>query len=358
MRTACLLLLLAAPLYGEDTCSTPDAASGQAWPKGQAVSVNISSDFSGAQIEAIKLAFENWESAEGLRADVGFGFSVGNTISVGPGLNGPPGSFQINRRTPGGNLGAAGETGGFGTGEHRRNAFTNIDPRVTSPSALLQTMAHEIGHTFGLGECGGCPPGSSVMNGFERGNYNDDTSGANGPTPCDVSQANASGHYGRPFGWTDIPGSGADGKNCRACSIPICQGRGETRECHDKKGYCCPKGFIAEEDWDSTPTCGFINFWGPEQFDECQNTCNDECRKKSNCGDAPCMPLGYCWKCPEVDMGDAGDSGPPGRTCEEMGWYPADKLSECEAANGSCGRKQWCDYGMCQPWPNYCWKAN
>jgi hypothetical protein len=50
-------------LYGADSCSSPSANPGDAWPKGQAVSVNISHDFTGAQIEAIKLAFENWESA-------------------------------------------------------------------------------------------------------------------------------------------------------------------------------------------------------------------------------------------------------------------------------------------------------
>jgi len=58
-----------------------------------------------------------------------------------------------------------GETGGKTDGTTRVTGFTNIDPHITDCAALTETMAHEIGHAEGLGECTQCgsTPGTSVM---------------------------------------------------------------------------------------------------------------------------------------------------------------------------------------------------
>jgi hypothetical protein len=75
---------------------------------------------------------------------------------------------------------------------------------------MTQTMAHEIGHTFGLGECGSCTtPGTSVMIGIpcavpivngqcSQPAYNDTTYGRTGPTGCDNGAARQQSGYTYP----------------------------------------------------------------------------------------------------------------------------------------------------------------
>src|SRR5262245_17685338 len=51
-------------------------------------------------------------------------------------------------------------------------------------------------------------------------------------------------------------------------------------------------------------------------------------------------------------------SADQGRTCAEMGWYPAGEGGQCGADCGEeCERKQWCDTGLCEPYPHYCWRC-
>lgn len=98
-------------------------------------------------------------------------------------------------------------TSGQQNGTERINGFTNIHPNVTDCSALVQTMAHEIGHVLGLGECPNCSaPGQSVMIGVPclqqdaNGNcisidYNNTTWGLSGPTSCDNSVVHQNQQY-------------------------------------------------------------------------------------------------------------------------------------------------------------------
>ena len=63
-----------------------------------------------------------------------------------------------------------------------------IDPVITNPEALINAIAHELGHTFGLIDCYSCKSKSTVMNQFKTVNEPNDMQG---PTACDVAQVSA-----------------------------------------------------------------------------------------------------------------------------------------------------------------------
>ncbi len=363
-RTLALItIVLAGSAYSQDpppepsSCTPPPGyGPSNTWTMGQGISVNISSDFTPAEIAAIQQAFANWQEAP-TGSGVTFGVTVSPNPVAGPGY-GPPGVYQV---SPLPNLpdGAAGITlSPPSINGHRKNATTYIDTRVTSIDALERIMTHEIGHSFGLSDCPGCAPGMSVMHTPING-YNDASAIPASPTLCDAKKAQRVGRFGSVAGDPGDPGDG--GGQCLACTERICIGPKDDQQCEDEDGYCCGDGFVSAADWTHTDTCGLIGWWKADSYDECADRCDDLCRKKSDCGDGGCQPAPtYCWKCPAgtTPGGDGGDPGPPGKTCAEMGWYDSDKLSDCEAACGSCGKKQWCDNGICQPAPYYCWKCS
>lgn len=103
----------------------------------------------------------------------------------------------------------AGLERGQSDGTNRINGVIVVNSATTNCTAITQTLAHELGHTFGLDECGGCAAGSSVMNSIpctqqdRRGrcigaNYNDTTQGQTGPTNCDNNIAQQAGAYTAP----------------------------------------------------------------------------------------------------------------------------------------------------------------
>ena len=52
------------------------------------------------------------------------------------------------------------------SGNKTTNASTVIDTSITRLSTITALMAHEIGHTFGLGNCIGCTQGSTIMSDY------------------------------------------------------------------------------------------------------------------------------------------------------------------------------------------------
>lgn len=110
------------------------------------------------------------------------------------------------------------------------------------------------------------------------------------------------------------------------------------------------------------PTCQEAGFFPAEALGACDDSCKAECQKKEWCvsltnpdfaGFCHPQPPSYCWKCPDPDP------PPPGDTCADMGWYDAHESTDCtNSCSGSCVRKTWCADGLCQPWPNYCWKCD
>lgn len=63
-----------------------------------------------------------------------------------------------------------------------------IDPLLTSPKALTNAVAHELGHSFGLLDCYSCKPSTTVMVQFRMVNASNEM---NGPSACDVAQVKA-----------------------------------------------------------------------------------------------------------------------------------------------------------------------
>jgi len=181
------------------------------WPQNAPVTVNINSNqFSTDDLACMQSIFANYNLAaqssgnsSGVFFDVRYtstpiAATVGGTAETAPtsAAAGLPFVYQINRPPilEGSNPAAFAQTGAGGTGEHRTSGVTNINSQITNCDALRQTLAHEIGHTFGLGECSSCDARGSVMvggsaiqnpDGTITRLYNDTSRGLVGPTPCD-----------------------------------------------------------------------------------------------------------------------------------------------------------------------------
>lgn len=206
LLACCLLALLISSLVPvriraqNPPCTNP-GIQGQsyAWTQNSTVTVVIdSSMFTETQFNCLKTAFDNWNNSKGLnRSNVTFNVSwsedpvatrAGNGTITAQSAN----VFQVNRAVPWSGSLNAGITGGLSNGTNRVAAYTVINPGVTSCEALTETMAHEIGHTFGLGECQACAAESSVMTGVlctarnDNGtctqvDFNDTSLGLSGP---------------------------------------------------------------------------------------------------------------------------------------------------------------------------------
>jgi hypothetical protein len=57
-----------------------------------------------------------------------------------------------------------------------------------------------------------------------------------------------------------------------------------------------PSFFEASAD----PTCEDYGFFAADKKTECDKACKkgNKCQRKQVCGDVQCPPPGYCWKCP------------------------------------------------------------
>jgi hypothetical protein len=192
-----------------------------AWQQGAQVQVNIDPSFT-EERQAIETALTNWNSANGAS-----GNNSGVTFLT-PTYNSTPISghakMQVTKQPPPSCPSCPGTAGGNtnATGTNRKDALISINPNWTPSSfpnypVLIHIMAHEVGHTFGMGNCGnGCtcwPPNSVMVVGCSA------TSGLpEAPTPCDNAKVNAVGQYGSGSG-----GGGEVGGGCSpdtVCSAP------------------------------------------------------------------------------------------------------------------------------------------
>ena len=194
------------------TCKSPGTKSNQfAWSKGSTVNVVVdASKFTQDEFNCLKAAFDNWNTAKSTNgSNVTFNVSRSSTPVVSRASDGTitqtaSNVFQVTRGTPWNGALNAGVTGGNATDTNRSSAYTLVNSGVTSCEALTETMAHEIGHTFGLDECDNCGDNGSVMNGVPctatdsagnctAANLNNTSLGRSDPTSCDNSAVKT--HY-------------------------------------------------------------------------------------------------------------------------------------------------------------------
>lgn len=98
-------------------------------------------------------------------------------------------------------------------GARRNSAVLNLNPNIASCDLLKNTLAHEIGHTFGLQDCCHCPKASTIMtcgscaesgtnssgqSVCTRADYNDASNGRSAPTSCDNESTKIAGQYPQP----------------------------------------------------------------------------------------------------------------------------------------------------------------
>jgi hypothetical protein len=176
-------------LYGP--CSPPDrlaTSNGAAWGHGSTVAVTINpNDFpTTAERQAIEAAFTAWQNAN-THSGVTFTFTTGTTDPNSTN------TFYVNRgATQNGAATSVSNTGSPTTsGNITTHAATTIDPRVTADHAIASFMAHEIGHTFGLGDCFSCNTAASMMSPPQH-DCNCEY------LPCDTNQGFNNTHWGCP----------------------------------------------------------------------------------------------------------------------------------------------------------------
>ena len=186
-------------MQAQSSCVNPDVNSAtQAWASGSTVNVNASG-FSASQQSCVTAAFSNWNAASAADgSNVTFNVTFNNTpVNTTGQIN----VYQVTLQQPTDNSGnpanVFGNTGGQGNGTNRTNASTDINPNITDCTAITETIAHEIGHTFGLGECSQCTTGQqSVMepgacavagpnNTCTQPDWNNTSVGLTGPNNCD-----------------------------------------------------------------------------------------------------------------------------------------------------------------------------
>lgn len=185
------------------TCPTttdiPSMGSGWQFPQNSDVTVWVSDAFSSDMFGCIRQAFVNWQNNFNTASGIRYNFSYGGAAPTGTNVitvNRSAG--PINVRDSSGNLqeAQATTTATFNDPNnptYLTNAYMLVDSRVTDCTALTSAMAHEIGHTYRLGDCEDCCPHSSTMAGYDT--FNDVNSGTTSPSTCDANLVRQYANY-------------------------------------------------------------------------------------------------------------------------------------------------------------------
>ena len=196
-RALCLMFLVLVGLAGREantqtpTATTPCRIGQQApaigfwtWAANSQVKVYIVSNDFKAEIPFLLQALENWNGASdatgsGVKfvyaGDTRGSLSCENCLTV---MRGPV-FDKANRNLT--------ELKAFSARHDQiiNYASITIDPKLTNPKAILDAVAHELGHNFGLLDCFSCKKKSTLMNQFKAINVPNDMAV---PTACDIAQ--------------------------------------------------------------------------------------------------------------------------------------------------------------------------
>jgi hypothetical protein len=144
----------------------------------------VSTDFKTQEIPYLLRALQNWNEASDLtgsgvkfeyEGDTRQQLSCENCLTV---MRGPV--FDKSKRH-------ATELRAFSARRDQIISYASIiiDPGLTNPKALLDAVAHELGHNLGLLDCYTCKKKSTLMNQFKAMNVPNDMAV---PTACDIAQ--------------------------------------------------------------------------------------------------------------------------------------------------------------------------
>lgn len=167
--------------------------------------------------------------------------------------------------------GAQGQEQGISYGGCRGDTEIKINPGVTDPTAFIQVVSHEIGHTFGLQHCN-CPQNSTAMTLPASASLNA-AGGYDGPTSCDIDKFRICGTLPTP---TPTP----EQEPPFGCTYPTFNGAcpyGTGRQVGDP--YCCVNFGCGEP-----PPCPAVGNYDAQEcnmhysgtgggWDECDCTC-------------------------------------------------------------------------------------
>jgi hypothetical protein len=278
-------LLLAPSHLAAQGCQPPTGGSfgdPNGWEPGSTVSVFINTTgMTSDQIAGIEQAFANWNG-------------VGNVqFSVTTGTTNPGAQVSVSLAS---NLGTGVAAVTFvsqsgGTPDTTVGATTSLDSDETYIDAVTNTMSHEIGHTFGLGEAPSATGNGSTMN---EGDCPDDDvnesfeCGNPGPTLADLASVDCHDSYSANVCYN--PGN----SNNPACSC----GSGTSGDCSG--GLTCSSGVCGCTDPCDDPTC---SGW----TDDC-GTCrtDDDCQGDLVCVSGECTCAGSS-PCDGAVCGSDGD---------------------------------------------------